>query len=111
MAFLDITVVSFLVVLLVILVAVVTGAANRRGISKDYAEQKVLRRYENGRVIGARFARKGRRWIWEFDVLYEGTIHRVAVDARSSTITEIAIPKGTRSYTVREGGMLGQRIG
>ena len=81
------------------------------GISKDYAEQIVMRRFAHGRPIGARFTKVGHRWLWEFDVLERGQIHRTWVDARTGTmITTRGLRPGESSYTDRN-TMLGKRIG
>jgi len=81
---------------------------NRSGISKDYAEQIVMRRFAHGRVIGARFLREGSRWYWELDVLDQGQINRVAVDARSSVIAKVR-PIAGKPYATGDTRMLGQR--
>lgn len=106
-------VVLFAASLIVVVAVTLLSTLKRRtkGISKDYAEQIVMRRFTHGRTIGARFAKEGRRWIWEFDVLEGKEIHRLSVDARTAVVI--------RDRSVRQGHpaptfgkpMLGKRIG
>ncbi len=111
MSFLDILIFLSIAVLIAGAAMVLSRVSARRGMSKDYAEHIVMRRYPAGQVIGTRFARSGRRWVWEFDVLHGAKVYRVAVDARTSTIAEAGPPKSGKPFVGRDVRMLGQRIG
>lgn len=110
MTLLDILIFLSIAVLIAVAAAIVSRVSNRRGMSKDYAEHIVMRRYPAGQVIGTRFARSGRRWVWEFDVLHGARIYRVSVDARTSTLSEAGPPKSGKSFVGRDVRMLGQKI-
>jgi hypothetical protein len=88
-------------------------AVKRRigGISKDYAEQIVMRRFGQGQVIGARFTRIGNKWIWEFDVRDRETIRRVWVDARAASVVKAVALSSSERYSRHPGPALGRRIG
>lgn len=104
----------FLASIILIIVAFTMVSTLRKstlGISKDYAEQIVMRRHMQGLVLGARFAREGYRWVWEFDVMDEGEIHRISVDARTAAITKNVIVRAVRSPSRQPTRMLGKKIG
>ena len=96
------------VLLIGILSFLLTFRFRRSGISKDYAEQIVLRRYPAGRVIGARFLREGSKWYWELDIYDQELINRVSVDARSSVIARVRSVAG-KPYASASTRMYGQR--
>ena len=106
-----IAVIAVLLVLTIIVVLTLSALKGRKGISKEYAEQIVMRRYVNGQVIGARFARGQGRWIWELDVLDGAAIHRVAVDARSGSIVSTTDSRFADTYPGRDTRMYGRQIG
>ena len=106
-----IAVIAFLLVFTVIVVLTLSAWKRRKGISKEYAEQIVMRRYFNGQVIGAHFARKERRWIWELDVLDGAAIHRVAVDARTGTIVSTTDSRFADTYPRGDTRVYGKQIG
>ncbi len=62
----------------------------RRGtkmkLSKDDAEVIVMRRFRDGKVVGARFVNYGNAFVWEFDVFESGWITRVRVDANTAAM-------------------------
>ena len=80
----------------------------RSGISKDYAEHVVLRRFPHGKVVGARFLKGGRRWMWELDVFDQAQINRVTVDARSAAIVMVRAMSG-KPYATADSKMYGHR--
>ncbi len=113
MEFLGLLAIFFAFIFLIILAFTIFSAVRKRvrGVSKDYAEQIVMRRYVHGLVLGARFAREGSRMVWEFDVMDEGEIHRLSVDARTATIIKSTTVRSTGSYGSRVPPMLGKRAG
>jgi len=113
MEFLGLLVVFFGSLLIIVIAATLVLSLKRRskGISKDYAEQIAIRRFVQGRTIGARFTREGRRWVWEFDVLDGKEIRRVSVDARSAAVIRARTLMPEKTYLQSSASMLGNRIG
>jgi hypothetical protein len=112
MKFLGLLIILCAASLIVVIAVVVLLSLRRRGegISKDYAEQIVMRCFVHGRTIGARFTREGHRWLWEFDVLDGEQIHRTWVDARTrAIIASRDLRPGESSYKGRN-KVLGKRI-
>ncbi len=95
----------------VTLVAMLFAVVRRgKGISKDYAESIALRKHGQGQVVGARFTRIGRKWIWEFDVRDGMSIRRIWVDARAASIVKMVELSPSERYTSGSGRLLGKRI-
>ncbi len=111
---------SFLAILIVFLSCVFVAVAatlilsirkKGKGISKDHAEQAVLRRVKNGRFIGARFTKQDRGYVWELDVTDGARVYRVWVDGQTGALYK-ALDLGKQSAsTPASSRMLGQRIG
>ncbi len=107
---------SLLIVFLsCVFVAVVTALIysflkKGKGISKDYAEQAVLRRVKNARTIGARFTKQDRGYVWEFDITDGVRVYRVWVDGQNGSLFK-AIDLGRKSVELGSSRMMGQRIG
>ncbi len=97
--------------LLTIVVGIVVALTRRMtGISKDYAESIAMRRHSQGQVIGARFTRIGKKWIWEFDVREGTSIYRIWVDARAAAIVRTVSLSPSEQYARGPGQPLGRRI-
>jgi len=112
MSFLIIMIVFCVVVLIIVTTAAILSARKKSpGISKDYAEQAVLRRVKNARTVGARFTESERGYSWEFDISNGGKLYRVWVDGRTGALYKAidlqraAAPPGNGSK------MVGKRIG
>jgi hypothetical protein len=105
-------VLSVVLVILTILVMMLLALKRRiSGVSKDYAQQIVMRRFGQGQVIGARFTRVGNKWIWEFDVRDRETIRRIWVDARAASVVKAVALSPSERYSRHPGPALGRRIG
>jgi len=99
-------------VLIVIAITVILSVRRQtKGISKDYAEEIALRRFRNGRTIGARFAKEKRMWIWEFDILVGADVNRIWVDARTAGVIKAQNLKSGKPCLQSADKMLGKRIG
>jgi len=82
-----------------------------RGISKDYAEQAVLRRLKHGRTIGARFTKEKQGYFWEFDVSDGAGVYRVWVDAHTGALVKALDLRRVNTPPGNGSKMLGKRIG
>ncbi len=111
---------SFLIILIVFVVCVVvigttasimSARKKTTGISKDYAEQAVLRRLKNGRTIGARFTKAERGYAWEFDVADSGRLYRVWVDGRTGVLFKAIDLQRANIGSGNSSNMLGKTIG
>ena len=112
MNFLYIMIVFCVCVLVAVATALILSIRKKgRGISKDFAEQAVLRRVKNGHTIGARFTKQERGFVWEFDISDGARVYRVWVDAHTGVLFK-AIDLGRGSGPPAPAGrMLGQKIG
>ena len=111
MAFLGLMMLLCAAVLIVIAVAFISSLKGRKGISKDRAEQLVLRRFAHARIIGARFTKLNGRLVWEFEFRYKSEIHRIAVDAQTAAFIKTADSRSPHAYPAAGTPPLGQRIG
>lgn len=96
------------VFLIIVFTFLITFRFRRSGISRDYAEHVVLRRFPYGRVVGARFLKEGRKWMWELDVVDQAQINRVSVDARSSSVARVRVVAG-KPYPTTDTRLFGHR--
>ncbi len=83
----------------------------KRGISKDSAEDIALRRFRNARPIAAGFKREQNTWVWEFEVLEGQDIYSVWVDALTGRVLKAQNIRSGRPYVQANPRMLGRRIG
>ncbi len=112
MTFLYIMIVFCACVFVAVVVALILSIRKQgTGVSKDFAEQAVLRRVKNGRTIGARFTKGERGVCWEFDITDGVRVYRVWVDGKTGAPYK-ALDLRREPAPVGNGSkMLGKRIG
>jgi hypothetical protein len=82
-----------------------------KGISKDSAEEIALRRFRNGRPIGAGFRKEKDLLIWEFEVMEGVDVYSIWVDALTGKVVKAQNIRSGRPYVQSSARMLGKRIG